>query len=84
MCLCIPSLVLSVDVEGMSAQVDTLGVQREVNISLIDTPVNIGDHLLIHVGFAISKIDKQEAMESLATYQTLLAEMDKEDVPSLL
>jgi len=84
MCLCIPSVVLSTDLSQMSARVDTLGVTRDVNISLIESSVNIGDHLLIHVGFAISKIDQQEAMESLATYRTLLDEMDKEDVHFLL
>ncbi|MFV0574963.1 MAG: HypC/HybG/HupF family hydrogenase formation chaperone [Vibrio sp.] len=84
MCLCIPSSVVSFDAEAMCAVVETLGVTREVSTHLITDPIEIGDHLLIHVGFAISKIDHKEAMESIETYKTLIAEMEKEDVNMLL
>jgi len=68
----------------MIARVETLGVSREVNTQLIADAINIGDHLLVHVGFAINKIDPQEAMESLETYKTLLAEMEQDDISMLL
>ncbi|MEH6530839.1 MAG: HypC/HybG/HupF family hydrogenase formation chaperone [Photobacterium frigidiphilum] len=84
MCLCIPSNVLEVYPDESSALVDTLGVQRQVNTHLISAPLAVGDHVLIHVGFAISKIDQQEAQESLETYRQLLAEMDEEDIKVLL
>lgn len=84
MCLCIPSSVISVDQEQMTARVDTLGVVREVSTHLISEPIEIGEHLLIHVGFAIGKIDKQEAAESLATYRELIQEMQADDVRMLL
>ena len=64
MCLSIPSKVISID-ENNFATVETLGVRRGVSLDLISEPVNIGDFVLIHVGFAMEKIDTQIALESL-------------------
>ncbi len=55
MCLCIPSSVIEINSEQMTARVETLGVVREVSTHLISDPIKLGDHLLIHVGFAIAK-----------------------------
>jgi hydrogenase expression/formation protein HypC len=61
-----------VDEANRLARVDVVGVQRNVNIGLLDNEsdggANPGDWVLIHVGFALSKIDEQEA---LATHQLL-------------
>ncbi|QMV15636.1 HypC/HybG/HupF family hydrogenase formation chaperone [Vibrio spartinae] len=80
MCLCIPASVVSVDQEQMTAVVDTLGVAREVSTHLISEPIQVGEHLLIHVGFAISKIDQQEAKESLQTYHELISQVGSDDM----
>ncbi|MGR5298849.1 HypC/HybG/HupF family hydrogenase formation chaperone [Vibrio mediterranei] len=84
MCLCIPSVVVSLDSDGMSAVVETLGVTRQVSTHLIGESIEVGDHLLIHIGFAISKINHQEAIESIETYKKLIAEMEKDDIDMLL
>ena len=84
MCLCIPSSVVCVDNDNATAKVETLGVIREVSISLIDEPVEVGEHLLIHVGFAISKINQQEAEENLKMYQSLLSEMEQDHMQVML
>lgn len=84
MCLCIPSSVVSVDSDNATAKVETLGVIREVSISLIDEPVEVGEHLLIHVGFAISTINQQEAEENLKMYQSLLSEMEQDHMQVML
>ena len=84
MCLCIPSSVVSFDQTSMSAVVETLGVTREVSTHLISEPIEVGDHLLIHVGFAISKIDREEALESIKVYQKLIAEMEQDDIDMML
>ncbi|MZI92643.1 HypC/HybG/HupF family hydrogenase formation chaperone [Vibrio sp. CAIM 722] len=84
MCLCIPSCVVSVDIDNATAKVETLGVIREVSISLIEDPVIVGEHLLIHVGFAISKINQQEAEENLKMYQSLLNEMEQDHMQVML
>jgi hydrogenase expression/formation protein HypC len=66
MCLAIPGRVIEVVDEGNRlAKVDVAGVQRNVNIGLLDedgTGVGPGDYVLIHVGFAISKVDEEEAL----------------------
>jgi hydrogenase expression/formation protein HypC len=72
-CLAIPGQIVEmVDEANRLARVDVVGVQRNVNIGLLDNEsdggANPGDWVLIHVGFALSKIDEQEA---LATHQLL-------------
>jgi hydrogenase expression/formation protein HypC len=67
MCLAIPGRIVEmVDEENHLAKVDVGGVRRNVNIGMFeDGEVNIGDYVLIHVGFAMSKIDEREAEETL-------------------
>jgi hydrogenase expression/formation protein HypC len=72
-CLAIPGQIVDVVDEGNRlALVDVAGVQRKVNIGLLDGDggVGPGDWVLIHVGFAMSHIDEAEA---LATKQQLVA-----------
>jgi hydrogenase expression/formation protein HypC len=67
MCLAIPGKVLEiVDAERQIAKVEVVGVRRNVNIGLLtgDEAPTTGDYVLIHVGFALSKIDEQEALET--------------------
>ena len=66
MCLAIPGQILDVvDEQNRLARVDVAGVKRNVNIGLLDADdvggVGPGDWVLIHVGFAISKVDEEEA-----------------------
>jgi hydrogenase expression/formation protein HypC len=65
-CLAIPGQVMEiVDDERRLAKVDVAGVRRNVNVGLLDAQdgsgVVAGDWVLIHVGFAISKVDEEEA-----------------------
>ena len=78
MCLGVPGRVVSV--EGMSATVDFFGVQRQVRLDVVDVPVAAGDYILNHVGFAIRRIPQEEIGETLALYETLLAEASKDDL----
>ena len=66
-CLAIPGQVLEVvDEANRLAKVDIAGVRRNVNIGLLDDDpsggVEVGDWVLIHVGFALSKVDEEEAI----------------------
>lgn len=74
MCLSIPSKVISID-ENNFAIVDTMGVRRGVSLDLIAEPVAVGDYVLIHVGFAMEKIDTQYALESLKIYKQIADDM---------
>ena len=67
MCLAIPGKVVEIiDEERQIAKVDVVGVRRNVSIGLLagDERPTPGDYVLIHVGFALSKIDEQEALET--------------------
>ena len=79
MCLSIPSKVVEIFEDNM-ATVDTMGVRRKVTLDLINEKVEIGDYVLIHVGFAMSKIDKEDAQESIAIYNEIVAAMNTGEI----
>jgi len=71
MCLAIPGKIVEIiDEENHIAKVEIGGVRRGVNIGMLDD-VRIGDYVLVHVGFAMSKIDEKQAEETLRTLQEL-------------
>lgn len=71
MCLAIPGKIVEiVDDVNRIAKIDVGGVRRNVNTALLDD-VKIGDYVLIHVGFAMSKIDEQEAEQTLRSLQEM-------------
>lgn len=67
MCLAIPGKIIEiVDVENSIAKVEVGGVRRNINTGMLDeTEAQVGSWVLIHVGFAMSKIDEHEAAETL-------------------
>ncbi|MEH1010659.1 HypC/HybG/HupF family hydrogenase formation chaperone [Campylobacter concisus] len=75
MCLSIPSKVIEID-ENNVATVETLGITRKVSLDLISEEVKVGEYVLIHVGYAMQKIDTQFALESLEVYQKIAEDMD--------
>ncbi|MEA3455455.1 MAG: HypC/HybG/HupF family hydrogenase formation chaperone [Campylobacterota bacterium] len=77
MCLSIPSKIVVIDEDNV-ATVDTMGVKRQVSLDLMPDEVGVGDYILIHVGFAMSKIDEEEALLSLETYRDILEAMEKD------
>ena len=68
MCLAVPALVVSV--EDRKVTVDVMGNTRSADISLLED-VSVGDYLLIHAGFAIQKMQRQEAEETLQIFKDL-------------
>jgi hydrogenase expression/formation protein HypC len=78
MCLGVPGRVVSVR-EGF-AEVDFWGVRREVCLDIVDEPVAPGDYILNHVGFAIRRIPAEDIEQTLALYETLLAENSDGDL----
>ncbi|MDP9456361.1 MAG: HypC/HybG/HupF family hydrogenase formation chaperone [Actinobacteria bacterium] len=75
MCLGIPGRIVEIlDEDSMLAKADVGGVRRNVNIGLVhheDERVEVGDWILIHVGFAMSKIDEEEARNTLRFLEEL-------------
>lgn len=90
MCLAIPGQVVEiVDEENRLATVEVAGVRRTVNVGLLDvnetaacpgdeTAACPGDWVLIHVGFALSRIDEDEAHATLALLNEMGAEYEQE------
>jgi len=80
MCLGIPGQVIDLlEVHEHLARIDVSGVGRVVNIGLLeDEHLAPGDWVLIHVGFAMSKIDEDEARRALEGLQLLGRELDDE------
>jgi hydrogenase expression/formation protein HypC len=72
-CLGIPAQVVEVpDREAGLATVDISGVRRSVSVALVDepaAPVEPGDWVLVHVGFALARIDEEQAQETLELLQ---------------
>jgi hydrogenase expression/formation protein HypC len=78
MCLAIPGQVLEmVDVPNRLARVDVVGVRRTINVGLLDD-IGPGDWVLVHVGFALSKIDEEEARATHLLLQQMGAEYEQE------
>ncbi len=79
MCLSIPSKIKSIDTEMNTCVVDTMGVERSASLDLIDQDVVVGDYVLIHIGFAMNKINEEDALESLKVYQEIIEKMEELD-----
>lgn len=82
MCLAIPGQIVEiVDEDRRLALVDVAGVRRNVNVGLLDgeaEPVQSGAWVLIHVGFAMSRIDEEEAMATRALLEEMGTEYEQE------
>lgn len=70
MCLGVPGEVT--DVNGLRATVDFWGVEKEVRLDTVDAPVEPGDYILNHVGFAIRRIPESEIDETMALYESFM------------
>lgn len=73
MCLAIPSKITKI--ENNMAVIDVDGVKREASLLLVED-AQVGDYVIVHAGFAISKIDEQGALETLALLREAAALMD--------
>jgi hydrogenase expression/formation protein HypC len=81
-CLAIPGQIVEmVDEENRLAKVDVAGVRRTVNVGLLDVDgaaVEPGEWVLIHVGFALSRVDEDEAQATLRLLEEMGAEYEQE------
>ncbi|UOS31865.1 HypC/HybG/HupF family hydrogenase formation chaperone [Helicobacter pylori] len=75
MCLAIPSKVIAIN--NNVALLETLGVQREASLDLMGESVKVGDYVLLHIGYVMSKIDEKEALESIELYQEMITKMNQ-------
>ena len=79
MCLAIPSKVIEINKDTNIALVDTMGVRREASLDLMRDDVQIGEFVLLHIGYVMSKIDEESARESLKIYDEIINDMEEEE-----
>lgn len=78
MCLAIPALVIEI-LEHEQAIVDMGGVRKPISTALLEE-VAVGDYVIVHVGFALSRLDPEEAAETLRLFAEL-AEAINDEIP---
>jgi hydrogenase expression/formation protein HypC len=78
MCLAIPGKVLTVekDMQPVMGNVSFAGIQRRVCLEWLPD-VNVGEYVLVHVGFALSKVDEKDAQETLDILKQMDGEFDE-------
>lgn len=78
MCVGVPMQI--VEIQYPTGIAEAKGVKREIGLQLIpEDSINVGDHVIVHVGFAIEKVDKQRAEEIWEALEEVLAMIDEED-----
>jgi hydrogenase expression/formation protein HypC len=77
MCLGIPMQI--VDIDGFVARCEAKGVQRDVNLLLLqDTELDAGDFVMVHVGYAIQKMSEVDARSAWELYDEMFAALPEE------
>ena len=74
MCLGVPMKIVSRDGDEIIAEVD--GVRKEANIMLLGEEVNVGDYVIVHAGFAISRLDEEYAEETIRMMREIYSPED--------
>jgi hydrogenase expression/formation protein HypC len=75
MCLAIPMKIKAID--GFVATCEAKGVEREVSLFMLqDEELVVGDHVMVHVGYAIQKMTEQEARSTWELFDQILAETE--------
>ncbi|GAB7026385.1 HypC/HybG/HupF family hydrogenase formation chaperone [Geotalea toluenoxydans] len=71
MCVAVPMRITSIDDDTAITEID--GVKREANLMLLGDEVKVGDFVIVHAGFAISRLDEEVARETLALMREVLS-----------
>ncbi|WP_298268645.1 HypC/HybG/HupF family hydrogenase formation chaperone [Geobacter sp.] len=74
MCLGVPMQVVSIGAGDIVAEID--GVRREASLMLLDEEVRVGDFVIVHAGFAISRLDEEDARETLKMMREVFSPED--------
>ena len=77
MCLAIPSKII--EINDSMATIDVYGAQRDISLMLLEDNVHIGDYVLVHAGFAIQKIQEDDAVETLKLFDQFFGLEEKQE-----
>ncbi len=73
MCLGIPMEVININEEEKTAEVQLGGTRQQVRLDVINEMPKVGDYVIVHAGFAIYRLDKKDAEETLALFEEIIA-----------
>jgi hydrogenase expression/formation protein HypC len=71
MCLAVPMEIVKID--GDVADVAVAGVTRQVRLDLMPEKAEIGDYVIVHAGFALNRLNREEALETIKLFQQVLS-----------
>ncbi|WP_297209211.1 HypC/HybG/HupF family hydrogenase formation chaperone [Thermodesulfovibrio sp.] len=77
MCLAVPSKIVEID--GYMATVDVMGLRKQISLMLLPEEPKIGDYVLVHAGFAINKMEPDEAEEALKIFEKIFKDMEEKE-----
>uniref|UniRef100_A0A7C2E2Y0 HypC/HybG/HupF family hydrogenase formation chaperone n=1 Tax=Ammonifex degensii TaxID=42838 RepID=A0A7C2E2Y0_9THEO len=72
MCLGVPGKIVAVSPEDNTAVIETFGIRQRINTLLVGE-VDVGEYVVVHTGYAIERIDMEEALERIKLWEELLA-----------
>lgn len=78
MCLGFPGKLIEITEDSYNAVVDIDGTTREVSLMMLHDEVKLGDYVMVHAGFAITKMDPEEALLTLETLREFADLTDEE------
>jgi len=78
MCLAVPTRVIAIDDDDKMATVELSSVERKISLDLLPE-TQVGDYVIVHVGFAIQRLDESEARKTLALLDELAAQNARPD-----
>lgn len=73
MCLAVPTQIIKL-LDNQMALTSLSGVEKEISLALLQDEVKEGDFVIVHVGYALSKLDEEDAKKTLAYFEELLDE----------
>lgn len=74
MCLALPARVIEIDATRQHGTVDMGGVRKQVSLALLDE-VQVDDYVIVHVGYALTRLDQDEAEHTLALFAQMAADV---------
>jgi hydrogenase expression/formation protein HypC len=81
MCLAVPLKILSI--QDSVAAVDLYGAKKDVSLLLLPEAADVGDYVLVHAGFALRKLDEEEAEETLELMREMAQGLEQEEIDDL-
>ncbi len=72
MCLAVPMEIMDINTDLNVADVEIGGIKRQVRLDIIDSPPKVGDFVIVHAGFALRRLDREDALETIKLFQESL------------